>query len=124
MNVIVTDSVTALEPSVIVKTTVCDVAVSKSIAVVSATVTAPPVATANAPLSLPLWIVNPALVASSPEEVKVTTAAPFATFSAIVGDAAAISIATSVTVIVNCVEPVLESALVARIVTVHDCAVS
>ena len=124
MNVIVTDSVTAFEPSVIVKTTVCDAAVSKSICVVSATVTAPPVATAKAPLSLPLWIVNPALVGSSPDEVRVTTAAPFAAFSAIVGDAAAISIATSVTAIVNSVVVPLPSALVPEIVTVHEVAVS
>ena len=124
MNVIVTDSVTAFEPSVIVKTTVCDAAVSKSICVVSATVTAPPDATAKAPLSLPLWIVNPVLVASSPDEVRVTTAAPFAAFSAIVGDAAAISITASVTPIVKVVAAVLESALVAVISTVHEVAVS
>ena len=101
MNVITTDSVTAFEPSVIVKTTVCVAAVSKSIAVVSATVTAPPLATAKAPLSLPLEIVNPDCVASSPEEVNVTTAAPLAASSAIVGAAAAISITTSVTATVN-----------------------
>ena len=87
---------------------------------VSATVTAPAEVTANAPLSLPLWMVNPALVGSSPVEERVTTAAPLAASSAIVGAAAAISITALVTAIVNVVAPVLPSALVAVISTVHD----
>ena len=87
MKVIVTDSVTAFEPSVIVKTTVCEAVLSKSIAVVSATVTAPPLATAKAPLPFPLDIVNPAPVAVSPDEVNVTTASPLARSSAIVAEA-------------------------------------
>ena len=66
----------------------------------SATVTAPCGVTANAPLSLPAEIVNPAFVAESPVDARVTTAAPFDAVSSIVAEAADMSITTSVTVIV------------------------
>ena len=60
---------------------------------VSATVTAPPAATANAPLALPLEIVNPAFVAESPVEANDPTAPLLAVFSAIVNEVAVMSIA-------------------------------
>ena len=83
----------------------------------SATVTSPLAATANAPLPFPLEIVNPALVAESPVDANVPTAPSLARFSAIVNEVAVISIAWSVTEIVT----VSESALlpsVARMVRV------
>ena len=94
------------------------------ISVVSRTVTAPPEATAKAPLSFPDDTVNPAPVGLSPVEARVTTAAPLEADSAIVADAAEISIATSVTATEKVVEAVLESALVAVTTTVHAVAVS
>ena len=62
-------------------------------AVVSATVTAPPAATANAPFALPLEIVKPAFVAESPVDANDPTAPLLAVFSAIVNEVAVISIA-------------------------------
>ena len=103
-------------------TNVCDCAVSKSITVVSRTVTAPPLVTAKAPLPLPLSIVNPAVVGESPEDVRVTTGSSLAISSAIVGDAAVISITASVTATVNCVVVPLVSALIPEMVTVHEAA--
>ena len=57
--------------------------------------------------------------ASSPLDVRVTTAAPLDADSAIVADAAAMSITTFVTATVNVVAAVLESVLVAVTATVH-----
>ena len=60
---------------------------------VSATVMAPAAFTAKAPFAFPEEIVNPATVAESPVEARFPTAESSAAFSAMVKDAAVMSIA-------------------------------